>query len=60
MPDSSTTPAPRLHIVREGVRRYVEVRDRTTGRPVRQVEEIELLQLYERIQALEERFSSAS
>ena len=52
--------APRLHIVHEGVSRYVEVRDRSTGRPVRRVEEAELLLLYERIRALEERFSRAS
>ena len=52
--------APRLHIVHEGVTRYVEVRDRSTGRPVRRVEETELLLLYERIRALEERFARAA
>ena len=52
--------APRLQIVHEGVTRYVEVRDRSTGRPVRRVEELELLMLYERIRSLEQRFSRVS
>lgn len=50
------TDAPRLHIVAEAGRRYVEVRDRSTGRPVRWVKEADLLDLYERIVSLEQRF----